>query len=184
VGPRRLRLLVLALAVCGVLAAFVLTPVASAAAGDFVFTGRGYGHAEGMSQWGAWAAAMEGVKYDAILAFYFPETTVTKASPTQMVKARTLVITGTAGSTTMPARTFKSKLGLKSTLILSIARTVTTTRHEQTDSHLKYAGTWYTFSKTGPSGGSYKRASSNSSSCTVTFTGTYLAWIATAGTNL
>lgn len=58
------------------------------------------------------------------------------------------------------------------------------TRYQQTDSHLVYAGTWYTFSTGGASGGSYKRADISGASVTATFTGTYLAWIATAGTTL
>jgi hypothetical protein len=57
-------------------------------------------------------------------------------------------------------------------------------RYQQTDSHLVYSGTWATFSTTSASGGSYKRASAGSASVTVRFTGTYLAWIATAGTTL
>lgn len=59
-----------------------------------------------------------------------------------------------------------------------------TTRYQQDDPHFVYAGTWYTFSTTGASAGSYKRANAASASVTVTFTGTYLAWIATAGTTL
>ena len=47
-----------------------------------------------------------------------------------------------------------------------------------------YSGTWYTFSTSGASGGSYRRANAGSASVTVTFTGTYLAWIATTGTTL
>jgi hypothetical protein len=59
------------------------------------------------------------------------------------------------------------------------------TRYEQTDSRLVYAGTWWTFTRTGgPSGGSYKRANINGASVTITFEGTYLAWIATKGTTL
>jgi hypothetical protein len=58
------------------------------------------------------------------------------------------------------------------------------TRYQQTDSRLAYAGTWYTFSTSGASGGSYKRASANGTSVTVKFNGTYLAWIATKGTTL
>jgi uncharacterized protein YkwD len=60
----------------------------------------------------------------------------------------------------------------------------TATRYQQTDSHLVYSGTWATFATANASGGNYKRASVGSSSVTVTFTGTYLAWIATAGTTL
>jgi len=58
------------------------------------------------------------------------------------------------------------------------------TRYEQTDSRLAYSGSWYTFCATGSSGGSYKRANTQGSSVTVTFEGTYLAWIATKGTTL
>jgi stage II sporulation protein D len=99
--------------------------------------------------------------------------------------ARTLKITGTSGSTTMTASTFRSKLGLKSTLIASITGGgPVTTRYQQTDTHLAWAGTWATFTASGASGGSYKRANTSGASCTVTFSGTYLAWIATAGTTL
>jgi stage II sporulation protein D len=98
--------------------------------------------------------------------------------------ARTLRITGTTGATTMTARTFKSKLGLKSTLILSIIKDGSATRYQQADSHFVYAGTWTVFSAAGASGGSYRRANTSTASVTVKFTGTYLAWIATTGTTL
>jgi uncharacterized protein YkwD len=58
------------------------------------------------------------------------------------------------------------------------------TRYEQTDSRLDYSGTWYTFYASGSSAGSYKRANTAGSGVTVTFEGTYLAWIATKGTTL
>ena len=57
-------------------------------------------------------------------------------------------------------------------------------RYEQADSHIGYAGTWSTFSTSGPSGGSYLRTCTSNSSATITFTGTYLAWVATKGTTL
>jgi hypothetical protein len=60
----------------------------------------------------------------------------------------------------------------------------TSTVYQQTDSRLDYAGTWYTFSTSGASGGSYKRANTSTGSVTVTFTGTNLTWIATKGTTL
>jgi uncharacterized protein YkwD len=60
----------------------------------------------------------------------------------------------------------------------------TATRYQQSNARFVYAGTWGTFSTTKASGGSYKRANVGSASVTVTFTGTYLAWIATAGTTL
>jgi hypothetical protein len=57
-------------------------------------------------------------------------------------------------------------------------------RYEHTDSHIAYAGTWETFSASGPSGGSYLRAKTGGASATISFKGTYLAWIATTGTTL
>ena len=60
-----------------------------AASDDFVFTGRGWGHGVGMSQWGAWEAAREGVTFDKILAFYYPGTTLTTLSdPNTSLKVR------------------------------------------------------------------------------------------------
>ena len=94
--------------------------------------------------------------------------------------ARTLRITGTTGSTTMTARTFKSKLGLKSTLILispGILRHTLPRDRLTPGLHREVVD----LSTTGPSGGSYARAKTSGASVTVTFTGTYLAWIATAG---
>lgn len=62
---------------------------ALAADGDFVFTGRGWGHGVGMSQWGAWQAAKEGVSFDKILAFYYPGTTLQQMpDPDTVVKVR------------------------------------------------------------------------------------------------
>lgn len=44
--------------------------------GQFYITTRGYGHGVGLSQWGAKAFAEQGLSYDAILAHYFPGTTL------------------------------------------------------------------------------------------------------------
>jgi cell wall-associated NlpC family hydrolase len=55
------------------------------------------------------------------------------------------------------------------------------TRVDQTDTNIVYAGTWSTFSTTSASGGSYIRASTSGASITTAFTGTYLSWVATAG---
>lgn len=40
--------------------------------GVFVFSGNGYGHGVGMSQWGACTMAKQGYTYKAILAYYYP----------------------------------------------------------------------------------------------------------------
>jgi hypothetical protein len=98
--------------------------------------------------------------------------------------ARTVRITGSTGTATITARSFKSLVGLKSTLILSIAKDNPLTRYQQADSHFVYAGTWAVFSTASASGGSYRRANTSGASVTVKFTGTYLAWIATKGTTL
>lgn len=45
---------------------------------SLVFKGIGYGHGVGMSQWGAEGMAKKGYDYKDIIAFYYPETTLTK----------------------------------------------------------------------------------------------------------
>jgi len=42
--------------------------------GKVIFTGRGWGHGVGLSQWGAKKMAEQGYTYDQILKFYFPGT--------------------------------------------------------------------------------------------------------------
>jgi hypothetical protein len=76
---RMIRLAVLA-GSAAILAGFVFSPVAFAATGDFIITGRGYGQGVGMSQWGMWQGAREGNTYPQILAFYYPGTTLTTIS--------------------------------------------------------------------------------------------------------
>jgi hypothetical protein len=58
------------------------------------------------------------------------------------------------------------------------APTPTATRFEQKDTHLAYAGGWTASSSTSASGGSFRFADATGSSVTVSFTGSYLAWIA------
>jgi stage II sporulation protein D len=52
--------------------------------GIFRFSGRGWGHGRGMSQWGAYQAATEGVSFRKILAFYYPRTSLAKAGSTRI----------------------------------------------------------------------------------------------------
>lgn len=49
---------------------------ASGGTGDFIFTGCGWGHGVGMSQWGAKAMAEQGFGYRDILQFYFTGTEI------------------------------------------------------------------------------------------------------------
>ena len=95
--------------------------------------------------------------------------------------ARTLQVTGSTGTATISARTFKSLVGLQSTLILSIVKDGSLNRYEQTDSNLGYTGTWTATSATAASGGSF-RYTDAAGSCTVSFNGTYLAWLAKKST--
>jgi stage II sporulation protein D len=53
-------------------------PAASQPSGAFTFSGRGWGHGVGMSQWGAKAMADSGVKCPEILQHYFPGTKIGK----------------------------------------------------------------------------------------------------------
>jgi SpoIID/LytB domain protein len=94
--------------------------------------------------------------------------------------ARTLRVTGSTGTATIAARTFRSLLGLKSTLILSVVKDGSLNRYEENDTHLVYAGAWTAGSATAASGGSHSYTDA-AGSCTVSFNGTYLAWLATKG---
>ena len=52
-------------------------PSSDAAEGDIVFSGRGYGHGRGLSQWGAYGFAVDhGAGYQAILDHYYGGTTL------------------------------------------------------------------------------------------------------------
>lgn len=53
-----------------------------AAAGSYTFTGKGNGHGIGMSQDGAQQAALQGLKYDQILGFYYNGIQIQKATST------------------------------------------------------------------------------------------------------
>lgn len=52
----------------------------STAPSVLAFTGRGWGHGLGMSQWGAYGYARNGWTYDRILSHYYPSTTLGQAS--------------------------------------------------------------------------------------------------------
>jgi cell wall-associated NlpC family hydrolase/putative cell wall-binding protein len=76
-----------------------------------------------------------------------------------------------------------SNIGLDALDVIGTVSTIDgLTRYEQTDAGITYSGTWAAYSTASASAGSYKRSSTTTASATVTFTGTYLSWIATAGT--
>ncbi len=65
------------------------------------FYGRGYGHGVGMSQYGARGRALAGQLAPAILAHYYPGTTLGTTSASTLV--RVLVLSGLAASSAKPA---------------------------------------------------------------------------------
>lgn len=92
--------------------------------------------------------------------------------------ARYLRVTGTTGTDTIAARDFKAHLGLRSTLILSIVKDGSLNRYQQSDTNLVYIGTWTPTSATAAAGGSFRYSNTSGASCTVSFNGTSLAWLA------
>ena len=44
----------------------------------YIFNGSGYGHQIGLSQWGAYAMANRGFRYDEIVTFYLPGVRITR----------------------------------------------------------------------------------------------------------
>lgn len=57
-----------------------------AKSGNFTVSGAGYGHGYGMSQYGAYGAARQGVSWQNILKFYYPGTTLGKMSSGTAIK--------------------------------------------------------------------------------------------------
>ena len=64
-------------AIVGLLAAGLsgAAPARAATSPDVTIAGRGWGHGIGMSQWGAYGAASQGLTWQQIVAFYYPGTT-------------------------------------------------------------------------------------------------------------
>ena len=85
-----------------------------------------------------------------------PTTTTTSVAPT--TTTTTIVATTTSTTTT--------------------STTVAPSRYEQTEARLVYTGAWNTTTDGSASGSSFGFANSTGASVSVTFEGTYLAWIA------
>src|SRR5687767_13360439 len=64
------------LAACAVAMLAVAAPQAGAAKGPWVIRGAGFGHGIGMSQYGAFGSAKNGLTHDAILRQYYSGTTL------------------------------------------------------------------------------------------------------------
>jgi stage II sporulation protein D len=61
-------------------------PVVAPKSGSFTVRGSGWGHGWGMSQYGAYGAARQGLSWPRILAFYYPGTVRTSLPPRSMLK--------------------------------------------------------------------------------------------------
>ena len=109
---RRSIALILALSVAAGLAAAAggtlpskrAEPVKTAAAASFVFSGRGYGHGAGMSQYGAMGQANDAKGYAEILAFYYPGTEI---GPAGLGTIRVLLAEGLAAATVSSSVAFR-----------------------------------------------------------------------------
>lgn len=75
-------------------------PVTVTAARTLTVTGHGWGHGHGMSQYGAQGAAKQGLRFDQILAFYYPGTQLASTSG----KVRVRITADTDGNTTVRHR--------------------------------------------------------------------------------
>ncbi len=78
-----------------------ITPQPPPPSTTITFFGRGYGHGVGMSQYGARGRALDGQLAPAILAHYYPKTTLGQRDPATIV--RVLVLTGFAATPAKPA---------------------------------------------------------------------------------
>lgn len=89
------------------------------ASGSWTVDGHGNGHGHGLSQYGARGAAIAGLSYDRILAFYYPGTTLaTVASPNIRV-----LISGDGGMTQIQVQQKLTATGVTGYLPTSIGTT-------------------------------------------------------------
>ncbi|HSY15556.1 MAG TPA: SpoIID/LytB domain-containing protein, partial [Jatrophihabitantaceae bacterium] len=77
------------------------------ASGTFAVSGHGNGHGHGMSQWGAEGAAVAGLSAAQIVAFYYPNTTLTTLAPSTV----RVLISDDGGATTVAAKAGLSLTG-------------------------------------------------------------------------
>src|SRR4051794_24358340 len=81
--------------------------------GAFTLDGHGYGHGHGMSQFGAYGAALKGLTYQQIVGFYYPHTTLT-SDANRTVR----VLLGGAQSSPL---TVEPRTGVATTVATSVA---------------------------------------------------------------
>jgi stage II sporulation protein D len=81
--------------------------------GVFTLDGHGYGHGHGMSQFGAYGAALKGLTYQQIVGFYYPHTTLTQ----QANRAVRVLISAASRS----ALTIEPRSGVRTSVSSSVA---------------------------------------------------------------
>ena len=59
--------------------------------GEFSLSGAGFGHGIGMSQYGAYGAAVKGLTWPEIVAFYYPGTARSTRSTTEVNVSRAII---------------------------------------------------------------------------------------------
>ncbi len=83
---------------------------------SFLVSGRGWGHGVGLSQWGAYGYARQGVTFDQILAHYYQGTTL---GPAPLSRVRVLLVPGQARVTVSSEAPFRVRDSLGATFELT-----------------------------------------------------------------
>ncbi len=108
--------------------------------GIFVVDGHGNGHGHGLSQYGARGAAIAGLSYDKILAFYYPGTSLVTGSA---VPIRVQISSATANPTVLsePGLTVTGVSGTLPTANIDRYQAIPISNGFQLQKHL--SGTWH-----------------------------------------
>ena len=109
-------------------------------------TTAGWGHGRGMSQYGAWGAAKEGLAYDQILAFYYPGTNL----ETKLATSLRVWLTDDATTNVKPETGLRVKDAAGKTLTLPRGANytqwrITRTSNKQALSYRNAKGVWKTY---------------------------------------
>ncbi len=114
---RRITLTAVLAASLASLAALALGPQSEARTSQpgpasFLVSGRGWGHGVGLSQWGAYGFARQGMSFDEILAHYYQGTTL---GPAPVARVRVLLVPGQARVTVSSDAPFRVRDSLGET---------------------------------------------------------------------
>ena len=113
-------------------------------------------------------------------------STTTSGGATSTGSSATAIVLATTTTSVAPTTTIATTTTTEFTTTTELTTTTTAgapVRFEQTDSRLVYTGTWNTTTDGSASQGSSSFANSRGSSVTITFEGSYLAWIAKKAPN-